>query len=98
MTAYGELLTPSATKVPVGVTERECTTGRNPDPFLQEPSVVETERAATVYRTTTGPDGDQSCPGNPPVKRLLELREPLADRALLDGSTWPPSPATRARP
>ena len=59
--------------------------------------VMETERAVTVYWTSTRPEGIQRCPGNPVVKRILELRAPLADRPLLDGSTWPPGPVTGLR-
>ena len=29
--------------------------------------------------------GDQECPGNPPARFTVELREPLGDRQLIDG-------------
>lgn len=78
------------TSVEVEVSERECTSGRNPEPFLNQPVVVESEHRVIVYWTSDSPEGAQTCPGNPPVRRAVELRQPLGDRALLDGSTWPP--------
>jgi hypothetical protein len=34
----------------------------------------------------------RNCIGNPPTEMTLTLDEPLGDRALLDGSTYPPAP------
>lgn len=79
----------SATAVQVEVNERECVSGRDPGPFLQEPTVVEKTDTVVVYWTSESPTGDQNCVGNPSVRRVLELDRPLGDRALLDGSTWP---------
>jgi hypothetical protein len=95
VTADPQALSPSSTSIPVWLTEYSCTSARDPDPYLQDPIVVEDERAVTVYWTSTPPEGGQDCPGNPRVKRVLELREPLGDRVLLDGSRWPPRIATR---
>lgn len=44
---------PSATAVQVRVSERECTSGRDPGPFLHEQFVVETDSSVTVYWTST---------------------------------------------
>jgi hypothetical protein len=85
----------AATSLEVEVHERECTSSRNPEPFLNEPDVVESEDNVTVYWTSNSPEGDQTCPGNPSVKRVVQLDAPLGDRALLDGSTWPPKPVSR---
>lgn len=82
----------STSTVAVWVNEIECTGGREPGTFLREPAVVETAKAVTLYWTTTPPGGNQECPGNPPVERIIELDEPLGDRVLLDGSVWPPRP------
>ena len=92
VTAQARDLPPSATSVPVWVSERECTSARDPRPFLSNPVVVEDEQDVTVYWTSTQPEGAQDCPGNPRVRRLLRLQAPLGERVLLDGSTWPPSP------
>ena len=82
----------AGTSLEVEVSERECTSGRNPEPFLNDPVVDEGEDSVTVYWTSDSPKGPQTCPGNPSVRRVVQLREPLGDRALLDGSTWPPEP------
>lgn len=95
VTAEPDALSASATRLPVWVSERECTSGRDPSPFLNAPVVVESEGAVTVYWTSRPPEGAQSCPGNPRVKRFVELQDPLGNRPLLDGSTWPPTPAAR---
>ena len=80
----------AGTVVTVGVHERECTSARDPGPFLHEPALVETSESVTVYWTSTPPEGGQRCPGNPTLERTLKLEEPLGERKLLDGSTYPP--------
>jgi hypothetical protein len=74
------------------VHELACTSGRDPSDFLQEPRIVQSDESVTVYWTSIPAEGDQNCIGNPSVERTIELDEPLGDRALLDGSTYPPSP------
>lgn len=78
--------------VVVEVTERQCASGRDPDPFLREPVVVETAEAVTLYWTTTPVTGGADCQGNPSVERTVELKTPLGARQILDGSTYPPRP------
>lgn len=73
------------------VSEIDCTSARDPEPYLAEPVVVETEQAVTVYWTTELPTGGADCPGNPWVPRSLTLQDPLGDRELLDGSSYPPT-------
>ncbi len=92
--ARADALDPEATAVAVMVSERECTSGRSPAPFLNEPVVIERDDSVTVYWTSDSAKGDQTCQGNPSVRRLLQLEEPLGQRELLDGSTWPPLPAS----
>ncbi|MBT2514120.1 hypothetical protein [Arthrobacter sp. ISL-30] len=77
------------------VSEIECTGARAPDLFLAaEPVIVETDEEITVYWTYQQIPGDAACPGNPWVERTVHLDQNLGDRALLDGSTWPPTPVT----
>lgn len=91
---------PAATSVPVAVSEYQCTSGRDPSPYLHEPIVVEQQSTVTVYWTTTpfkptgSGDGGVTCPGVA-VERRIALARPLGDRALLDGSKWPPAPIIR---
>jgi len=85
-------LDPAATSIPVDVTEGRCTTGRDPEPYLREPVVVEAADAGTVYWTSDAIEGAADCPGNPVVRRVVELDQPLGNRELLDGSSWPAAP------
>jgi len=85
-------LDPNSSTVTVEVMEIECTSGRDPSPFLHEPVIVETADTVTVYWTSTR--GGETCPGNPSVRRTLQLDQPIGDRVLRDGSHWPPRPVT----
>ncbi len=85
-------LDPDSTKVEVEVSELECTSGRDPSPFLREPLIIETDDAVTVYWTSEAPKGGGTCPGNPQVRRTIQLDKPTGVRHLLDGSSWPPAP------
>ncbi len=72
------------------VSERECTSGRDPGPYLHEPLVVETNERVTIYWTSEPPKGDQNCQGNPSVDRVVELNQPLGARVVFDGFSYPP--------
>lgn len=71
------------------VTERQCASGRDPQPHLLEPTVVETAEDVTVTWTSAVVSGVADCQGNPAAPMTLDLDEPLGDRALLDASRWP---------
>jgi hypothetical protein len=94
MSAAPAGLDSASSTLAVEVRERECTSGRDPLPFLHEPTVIEADETVTVYWTSDAPHGAQTCQGNPPVRMAVELDEPLGSRTLLDGSTWPPKPVT----
>lgn len=94
LTFDGDPPAPTAKEIRLGVTERECSSGRDPSPFLQEPAIVETDRSVTVYWTVTMPTGNQNCIGNRPTPRTITLERPLGARELMDGSTWPARPVT----
>jgi hypothetical protein len=89
---------PAGTSVDLLVSEIQCTSARDPEPFLADPVVVETDGTVTVYWTTEQMTGDATCPSNPWVPRTIQLKGPLGDRPLLDGSTWPPARVTVADP
>lgn len=72
------------------VNERECTSGRDPERFLHQPLVVETSEKVTIYWTSEPPKGGQDCQGNPPIDKVVELKQPLGTRLVFDGSTYPP--------
>lgn len=83
-----------ATTLDVTLSEKTCTGGRDPGPHLQQPVVVETETDVTVYWTSAIEPGAATCPGNPSVERSITLQEPLGERALRDGSVYPPQDLT----
>ena len=74
------------------VNELQCTSGRDPSDYLEEPRVEESAESVTVFWTSEPVAGGADCQGNPSVERRIELDEPLGDRQLLDGSAYPPSP------
>lgn len=86
---------PASSTVAVRVYERECTSARDPSPYLNVPYVVETDESITIYWTSDVAAGNQTCPGNPSVERTVELDAALGERTVLDGSTWP-RPRSRA--
>lgn len=83
---------PGSSSIEVLVSETECTSSRDPGPYLHEPIVVERDDVVTIYWTSDTPTGAQDCPGNPRVRRTVHLDRPLGDRTVLDGSRWPPRP------
>ena len=88
-------LTPAARSITVVVNDRACASGVGPDERLDDPTVEVTPEALIVTFTSRPPSGDQNCPGNPAVKRTVELPEPLGNRELLDGGLYPPQPPCR---
>jgi hypothetical protein len=88
VSASGEL-DRSSTQLMVGVSEVECSGGRDPRPFLREPTIVADDHSVTISWTTEAPTGANTCVGTMPVPQLIHLPDPLGDRVLLDGSVWP---------
>lgn len=85
---------PGDDRIAVLATEMTCTGGRPPEGREVRSVVVgETEETISVVILVEPPTGDQSCPGNPSFPYEIRLDAPLGDRAILDGSTYPPSPA-----
>lgn len=73
--------------------ERACASGRSPLDRVVDPVVVYQADAITVTIPIRIRPGEDDCTGNPAVPYLIELREPIGDRRLLDGSTRPPRDA-----
>lgn len=71
------------------VNEMECTSGRDPRPYLRKPTILETGDRVTVSWTSAAPKGVNNCIGSMPVPATVQLSEPLGDRVLYDGSSWP---------
>lgn len=97
VTALGGGLDRQSDAPHVGVTEQGCSGGRDPRPYLDTPIVHTTSTTVTVYWTATPPTGNWSCVGSAPTNVPLQLPSRLGNRALLDGSTFPPTPVTRTR-
>jgi hypothetical protein len=76
----------------LGEVLQHCTGSRDPNPYLHEPVVVETEESVTLYWTSTPPEGGNTCPGNPSVRVSVTLERPLGGRTVLDGFEYPPRP------
>lgn len=83
---------PTSTTFPIEVLERACASGRPADGRIADPIVEYGEDAITVTIPVRQIEGGATCPGNPWTPFVLELDEPIGDRALLDGGPWPPEP------
>ena len=81
---------PESARLTAQVNERECASGRDPEPFLHEPFVVETDKSVIIYWTSEPPRGAENCQGNPSIDRVVELKQPLGTRLVLDGFRYPP--------
>ncbi len=57
-----------------------------------DPLVIYEERSINIAFAIRDLPGGHDCRGNPPYPYVLEMREPLGDRTLLDASKVPPSP------
>lgn len=91
VTAY-EVAVSDPAELVVVLNEIDCTGSRDPIPYLHEPVVVETGKTVTLYWTSTPPEEDNTCPGNPSVRVSVNLEAPLGDRTVLDGFEYPPQP------
>lgn len=90
----GEELTPETTEVDVLVSELACNSGQDAEGRIRVDRIVPGDSSVIVVIATAPRGGDHECPGNPETPFLLELPEPLGDRALLDGYSIPPRDAT----
>ena len=84
-------LGPDTTEIDVLVQEDSCDSGRGPDGRVQDPEITYGADVVVVTFPVTARDegGVLTCETHPPAEVVLELDEPLGDRDLLDGSTWP---------
>jgi hypothetical protein len=83
---------PATTAPEILVTEVQCSSGRDPQPYLGAPKVVEEGDRVLVSVTSEKVNGAANCIGNLPVPLTIELEEPIGDRELVDAGTWPPTP------
>ncbi|MCY3894370.1 MAG: hypothetical protein OXF65_13880 [Acidimicrobiaceae bacterium] len=83
---------PADTRIQLLVTEAGCTSGREMGDALRGPQVIETDEAVLVAFAVVPYVGMGDSPGNPDVHAIVELSQPLGDRALLHGVLVPPGP------
>ena len=83
---------PADTRIQMLVTEAGCTSGREMGDALRGPQVIETDDAVLVAFAVVPYVGMANCPDNPDVHAIVELSQPLGDRALLHGILVPPEP------
>ena len=92
----GRVPPPGSRSIPILVYDFQChgwdpPTGRVAHPFLT--SDAESVSIAFVIKP---PTGEITCPFGDPLRAVLELPEPIGDRRLLDGGTYPERPVTMA--
>lgn len=82
----------TATTFTALVTERTCTSGRAMGARLQAPSITYGLDSVLVVFVARPLEGNAfDCQGNPSTRVVVELREPLGNRHLLDSGFLPPA-------
>ena len=85
----GEVHVPGSPVFSVLATERACAGGRPPEGREVLAVLNETSEQVDVVVLVGSPEGDQTCPSNPPFTVRIELDTPLGDRTLFDTGTYP---------
>jgi hypothetical protein len=80
-----------ATSFAALVTERSCTGGKAMGERLLPPTISYLPDTIRVVFSARPLAGGHDCPGNPPTRVVVELREPVGDRRLVDGAFFPPA-------
>lgn len=80
----------STTSFKVDVYEMSCNGGAPPTGRVTKPVIEYYEDSIVVtYFVKPNDPGAYTCPGAPPVTKILKLEEPIGDREVLDGGTYP---------
>jgi hypothetical protein len=87
---------PEATELSALIVEQNCASGKPPVGRVLPPAIVYGADAITITIAVRMEGGD--CPSNPEFPLTIQLAEPLGDRALLDGSVFPPRDASGPPP
>ncbi len=83
---------PDATSFTALVTERTCTSGQAMGGRLLPPSITyAADRVLVVFAARPLAGDAFNCRGNPSSRVVIELREPLGARRLLDAGVFPPA-------
>ena len=95
----GKRPAPEATEFVARVTETTCASGQSSRGRVQPPIIVYTAAEVVVTFPIEPLPGDgQDCQGNPSTAGTVTLDEPLGDRTLLDGGTYPPGDPAAPQP
>jgi hypothetical protein len=88
----------AATSFTAVVTEWACTGGRPIADRLLPPMITYGADSISVIFSARPLPGEHDCPGNPSSRVLVELREPLGSRRLVDGAVFPPADPSAPAP
>jgi hypothetical protein len=86
---------PETREVHALVHEEACAGGRAPIGRVVPPLIAYGGETVIVVFGVKPLVGDSDCPGAPPAPYTFDLRQPLGNRALLDGGVVPPRDATK---
>lgn len=83
-----EPIGPESESIPALVLEHACANGNTAEGRISPPAIVygATEVTITIIVRSLG---EAECPGHPPTPYTIELAEPLGDRTLADGGSFP---------
>lgn len=90
--APGEEIGPDTLSFEALVLEQACASGAIPEGRIVGPAVIPMEDSVVVVLGTRPPPGPQTCEPGPPATVRVHLPEPLGERQLLDGSSFPAEP------
>ena len=76
------------------VTDSGCTGGEPVGARLLPPVITYTEESVFIVFSARPYQGLTTCQGAPPTEALVQLREPLGNRNLLDAGVFPPADPT----
>ena len=79
----------ASSQVHVLVTEVACAGGERADGRVRLERLAQLEDRIELVIGVETPEGDQTCPSNPPTPFTVELDEALGDRTLLDVAVYP---------
>lgn len=85
-----------ATELSAIIQEQSCASGQSPEGRVLAPAIVYGADAITITIAVRVIGGD--CQMTPEFPLTIQLAEPLGDRALLDGSVFPPRDASEPPP
>ena len=90
--APGAEIGPDTVSFEALVFEQACASGASPEGRIAGPAVIPLDDSVIVILGTRPPPGPQTCLTGPPATVRVQLPDPLGNRQLLDGSSFPAEP------